>query len=199
MTAFSMGKLNKSQRTTTTDVDQMYNLLISPFCYRYKGCHPKSVCISYCHISRQAIASIIHRGTHILHYGVSRNISDQCSEQGNDHRKCHIMPDKFTLCIAGCAQCSDHTCFLSNRIADCNSKDKSHNYYDNIKKHDHHSFVTSHIFPGKVDCLILIKIQTLWNGRIVKENYWMKNNFTDCNCNTGRNCGTGKGRRNCPG
>lgn len=156
MTAFSMGKLNKSQRTTTTDVDQMYNLLISPFCYRYKGCHPKSICIPYCHISRQAIASIIHRGTHIFHYGVSQNISDQCSEQGNDHRKCHIMPDKFTLCIAGCMQCSDHTCFLSNRIADCNSKDKSHNYYDNIKKHDHHSFVASHIFPGKVDCLILI-------------------------------------------
>lgn len=47
--------------------------------------------------------------------------------------------------------------------------------------------------------IYIIKIQTIWNGRIVKENYWIKNNFTDCNCNTGRNCGTGKGRRNCPG
>lgn len=36
--------------------------------------------------------------------------------------------------------------------------------------------------------IYIIKIQTIWNGRIVKENYWIKNNFTDCNCNTGRNC-----------
>lgn len=47
--------------------------------------------------------------------------------------------------------------------------------------------------------IYIIKIQTIWNGHIVKENYWIKNNFTDCNCNIGRNCGTGKGRRNCPG
>ena len=25
--------------------------------------------------------------------------------------------------------------------------------------------------------IYIIKIQTIWNGRIVKENYWIKNNF----------------------
>ena len=29
--------------------------------------------------------------------------------------------------------------------------------------------------------IYIIKIQTIWNGRIVKENYWIKNNFTGCN------------------
>lgn len=29
--------------------------------------------------------------------------------------------------------------------------------------------------------IYIIKIQTIWNGRIVKENYWIKNNFPGCN------------------
>lgn len=62
--------------------------------YNHNRCGPNvqfadfTVCI-------KAIASVIHGSTYIFHYRVSQNITDNCANQGDDNRKCHVLPDEF--------------------------------------------------------------------------------------------------------
>ena len=66
------------------------------------------------------------------------------------------MSDQFSSGIARSPQCSDHCCLFGDGITGSNAKNKCHDHNNNIKKHYHHSLVTTHIISGKFDCLILI-------------------------------------------
>ena len=70
--------------------------------HRNHSCQKKRFCIPDRHISRKAVASIIHTGADIFECRISQNISDQCTDERHNDRKCHIMPDQFASGITGC-------------------------------------------------------------------------------------------------
>ena len=119
-------------------------------------CEKERFCIPDRHVSRKTVTSIIHPCANILKYCISKNISDQCANKCNQHRKCHIMHDKLSSGISGSPKRTDHTCFFSDRVADRNAKHKRHDHNYNIKQHDYHRLIAAHIISGKINRLILI-------------------------------------------
>ena len=66
------------------------------------------------------------------------------------------MKDQLPPGITGCTKGTDHARFLTDSIADGDPKHKSHDHDHDIKKHDNHSLISTHIIAGKNNRLIKI-------------------------------------------
>ena len=66
------------------------------------------------------------------------------------------MTNQFPLGIAGSPEGTDDIGLFCDRIADGDAKDKGHNDDDNIEQQNHHGPVAAHVLAGKLDGLVLI-------------------------------------------
>ena len=118
----------------------------------------KCFCIPDRYICRKAVTSIVHPRTYIaLNTVYPRIFPTSAPISVIDNRKCTynaeinsrlVYPDARSVPITPAS-------FL-NRITDRNTKYKCKNRHYNIKQHNDHRTVASHIIPCKMDRLILI-------------------------------------------
>ena len=87
----------------------------------------KRIRIPYRLVSRKAVAVIIHRNHNIFEHRISENVSNQCRDERHNDRHRQIMCHQFPARVTRSAKCSDGSRLPSNRVADCNGKNKSNN------------------------------------------------------------------------
>ena len=95
----------------------------------------KRIRIPYRLVSRKAVAVIIHRNHNIFEHRISENVSDQRRDERHNDRHRQIMCHQFPARVTRSAKCSDGSRLPSNRVADCNGKNKSNNHNQNRAAH----------------------------------------------------------------